>query len=196
VSLSLFSLCSFRFLLSPFSLCVCLRSSSIEAAGRPRAVAQRLRRLWVDLGCDGCGPGRPQAVAAAVGRPRVATAAANRPRAVLRWYLDSERRWRRRLDSERRRWRLDDPERWRASFLSHPTTAPEALALPHPMAQIEARVGGCHFSVFARMDTFHRRAQADESCEGFVNIDKKCVIFIEKLPSARGRRKLAQNRRK
>jgi hypothetical protein len=113
--------------------------------GQRWAVAQRLRRLGVDLGHSGYGLGRPRAmgdcakaavaagqprvVAAAAGQPQMAAVAVDRPRVVRRWYLDSERRrWC--LDPKRRWWRLDDPERWRASFLPHPMAALEALAPP------------------------------------------------------------------
>jgi hypothetical protein len=53
------------------------------------------------------------------------------------------------------------------------------------MAQIKARVGGAVI-FFYGMDTFRRPAQANESCEGFIGADEKCVIFVGKLPSVRG----------
>jgi hypothetical protein len=50
-------------------------------------------------------------------------------------------------------------------------------------------IGGGHFSFsffVSGMDTFRRPAQANESCEGFVGADGRCVIFVKKLPSAFG----------
>jgi hypothetical protein len=65
------------------------------------------------------------------------------------------------------------------------STAPVAFLPPHPMAQIKARVGGAVI-FFYGMDTFRQPAQANESCEGFIGADEKCVIFVGKLPSVRG----------
>jgi hypothetical protein len=65
------------------------------------------------------------------------------------------------------------------------TAAPVAFLPLDPTTQIEARVGRAIIFLFSGMDTFCRPAQTDESCEGFIGADKKCVIFIGKLPSAR-----------
>jgi hypothetical protein len=35
--------------------------------------------------------------------------------------------------------------------------------------------------LFSAMDTFRLPAQANESCEGFIGVDEKCVIFIKKI---------------
>jgi hypothetical protein len=73
---------------------------------------------------------------------------------------------------------------WGGGGFNGVAVMPVTFLPPHPMAQIEARVGRA--VIFSGMDTFRRPAQADESCEGFIGADGICVIFIKKLPSARG----------